>query len=274
MKESTKGAKVPFQVVTLDAAAAAQVIERENGTIRFTHPLLSSVLYGDLGDERRAMHGRIAEIVDDPVFRARHLALSRDAPDEAVAAALDEAATLAADRGASAVAAELAEQALRLTPRDSREERHRRALEAAHAHQSAGEWTRARTITTDLLAEPKIGSLRAEALVLLSEIEVDRCVELLEEALLEATSRPALQSAIHCRLAWAARFEDGFDHARAALVLADELDDDVLRARARAVQAVLSWFAGDDEAPEDLSARIRDFPALPGSHCGQFIQLP
>ena len=37
----------------LAPAVAAHVIERENGTIRFTHPLLSSVLYLDLGDERR-----------------------------------------------------------------------------------------------------------------------------------------------------------------------------------------------------------------------------
>src|SRR5437763_1085293 len=36
----------------LDAAAAAHVIEREDGTIRFTHPLLSSVLYQGLGEER------------------------------------------------------------------------------------------------------------------------------------------------------------------------------------------------------------------------------
>ena len=34
----------------LEPAIAAHVIERENGTIRFTHPLLSSVLYRDLGD--------------------------------------------------------------------------------------------------------------------------------------------------------------------------------------------------------------------------------
>jgi DNA-binding CsgD family transcriptional regulator len=248
----------------LDAAAAAHVIEREHGSIRFTHPLLSSVLYGDLGEERRSIHARIAEVVDDPVFRARHLALSRDTPDEEIAGALDEAARLAADRGASAVAAELAEQALRLTPPDSREERHRRALEAARAHQGAGEWTRTRTIAIELLAESKIGSLRAEVLVLLSEIEVDRAIKLLEEALREATSRPALQSAVHCRLAWAGRFLDGFDHAHAALVLADELDDEVLRARARAVQAILGWFAGEGEAPEDLLARTHDFPAAVG----------
>jgi DNA-binding CsgD family transcriptional regulator len=249
---------------SLQAAEAAHVVELSNGTVRFTHPLLSSVLYTDLGEGRRSIHARIADIVDDPVVRARHLALSRDAPDEGIATALDDAVRVAVDRGASAIAAELAEQALRLTPPDSRDQRHRRALEAARAHQGAGEWTRTRTITTELLAETKTGPRRAEALVLLSEIEVDRCAELLEEALREATSRPALQSAIHCRLGWAERFLNGFDHARAALLLADELDDDVLRARARAVQAILSWFAGENEAPEDLSARTHDFPAAVG----------
>jgi hypothetical protein len=38
---------------TLEPAAAAHVIEREDGTIRFTHPLLASVLYQDLGEKRR-----------------------------------------------------------------------------------------------------------------------------------------------------------------------------------------------------------------------------
>jgi DNA-binding CsgD family transcriptional regulator len=248
----------------LDAATVAHVIERENGTIRFTHPLLSSVLYQDLGEERRSVHGRIAAIAEDPLLRARHLALSRDAPDAEVADLLDGAARLAADRGASAVAAEIAEQALRLTPPDEHGERHRRALGAARAHQVAGEWTRARAIATDLLAEVEIGSVRAEALVLLAELEsLDRGRALLEAALREAGSSPALQSIVHCRLAWARR-EEGSGHARAALELAEELDDDVLRARARAVQVILGWFAGDAEASDDLPARAREFPSAVG----------
>ena len=78
----------------LEPALAAHVIERENGTIRFTHPLLSSVLYQDLGEERRGVHERIAGIVDDPLLRARHLALSTESPDAGVAAVLDDAARL------------------------------------------------------------------------------------------------------------------------------------------------------------------------------------
>jgi len=250
---------------TLEPAAAAHVIEREHGMIRFTHPLLSSVLYQDLGEERRSVHGRIARIVEDPLLRARHLGLSKVTPDADVAAALDEAARLAGDRGALAVAAELAEHAVRLTPAEACDERRRRALAAARTHHAAGEWTRARTIATDLLAETEIGSWRVEALILLSELEgLDRAAALLEEALPEAASRPALQSAIHCRLAWARRFKTEFDHAGAALDLAEQLDDDVLRARARAVQAILGWFAGNAEAPGDLPALAQHLPGALG----------
>jgi DNA-binding CsgD family transcriptional regulator len=249
----------------LEPAIVARVIERENGAIRFTHPLLSSVLYSDLGAERRSVHGRLAGIVEDPLLRARHLALSSDTPNADVAAVLDDATKLAANRAASAVAAELAEQALRLTPPDEHGERHRRALAAARAHQAAGEWTRAQAIATDLLAEVEVGSVRAEALVLLAELEsLDRGPALLEAALREAGSSPALQAMIHCRLAWARRYKEGSEHARAALELAEELDDDVLRARARAVQAILGWFAGDAEASDDLPARARDFPSAVG----------
>jgi DNA-binding CsgD family transcriptional regulator/tetratricopeptide (TPR) repeat protein len=256
---------------TLDAAVAAHVIERSQGTIRFTHPLLSSVLYADLGPERRAVHARIADVVVEPLLRARHLALSRDAPDEDVAGVLDDAAGLAADRGAVGVGAELAEQALRLTPGDRPDERHRRALAAARAHHTAGEWTRARTIATDLLAEADGSPVRAEALVLLAELEtVNGGVALLEEALREAGLRPALQADIHCRLAWATRFGPRIGHARAALELAEALDDDGLRSRARAVQAILGWFAGDEEAPADLPSRVRDFAPGVGGH--QLVQ--
>ena len=251
----------------LEPAVASRVVERENGTVRFSHPLLSSVIYQDLGEERRIVHGRIARVVDDPLLHARHLALSRDTPDAGIAGVLDDAAMLAADRGASWVAAELAEQALRLTPPDRRGERRRRALAAAQAHRAAGEWTHARAIATALLGDPEIGELRAECLILLAELEsTDRAVGLLEEALQAAAARPALQSAILCRLAWATRFRTGYpralEHADAALELAEGLDDDVLRARAHAVQFVLGWIVGD--APAWLPSQADDFATAVG----------
>lgn len=249
----------------LDPAVEAQVIEREAGTVRFTHPLLASVLYGDLGERRLAVHALIAEVGDDPLLSARHLALSRETPDAEIADSLERAAFLASERGVAAVAAELAEQSLRLTPADRSADRHRRALAAGRAQQTAGAWTRARAIIIDLLAEPDLGELRVDALMLLAELEsVDRSAALLEQALGETRSRPALRSVVHCRLAWANRGDHDFDHAGAALELADQLGDDVLRARAKAVQTIIGWFGGATRTPDDLRTQVRDFTIAVG----------
>jgi DNA-binding CsgD family transcriptional regulator len=237
----------------LDAAIAAGVVEREHGAVRFTHPLLSSLLYNDLGPRRQVVHERIAAVVDDPVTRARHLALATNEPDAGIAADLDDAVHVAAERGAAAAAAELAEAALRLTPPAEREERQRRALAAARAHQAGGEWTRAKAIANDLLEDSDIGALRADVLLLLAELEsLDRATALLEEALHEASSRPALQAAIQRRLAWTARFTKGFDgafeHARRSLELADKVDDDMLRLDALEMMVFLGSAIGDPQA--------------------------
>jgi DNA-binding CsgD family transcriptional regulator len=253
----------------------AHIIDREDGMVRFTHPLLASVLYHDLGDGRRRVHARLAGLVEDPLLRARHLALASEGFDDEVADVLDEAVAQAIERGANAVAAELAEHALRLTPAARAGAFHRRALVAARAHQASGEWTRARTIATDLLTRAHVGAGRAEALVLLAELEsVDRGVLLLEEALQAAVASPALQSDIHCRLAWATRFTGGTEHARAALDLADDLGDELRRLRARSVHTILGWFAGEAEAPDDLPELARTFaPAVGGQQLVQEATL-
>jgi hypothetical protein len=98
----------------LDPAFTARVIERTDGTtIRFKHPLLASVVYhGASAHERRRAHGRLAEVVADPLDRARHLALATETPDHDVAAVLEDAAASAGARGAPIAAAGLAEHAL------------------------------------------------------------------------------------------------------------------------------------------------------------------
>ena len=253
---------------SLEPALTARIIERDGTLIRFTHPLLSSVLYGGLGPERRRIHARIAEIADDPIVRARHLALATDAPDADVARMLDEAAALAEERGAGAVTSELAEQALRLTPPVMSNERHARALAAARAHLAAGEWTRARSIAADLLAEVDAGALRAETLLLLADFEHDDlAVPVLEEALGHAASDQRLQARIAIRLGWAQRFRSGFDGAlaaaRSALELAEAAGDDTLRYQALISLTMLGSVVGD---PEALSAatRARELAAASG----------
>jgi DNA-binding CsgD family transcriptional regulator len=251
----------------LGPAFAANVIEHENGAVRFTHPLLSSILYQDLGERRRGVHERVARIVDDPLLRARHLALTRETPDPEIAGTLDGAARLATERGAAAVAAELAEQALRLTPYAVCE-RHRRSLVAARAQLAAGEWPRARAIATDLLANAETGEVRAEALLLLAEFEHDDlAVPVLEEALREAASDPALEAVVRIRLAWAVRFRNGFaaalDGTRAALELADRVDDDALRFDALLRLHTLGSMVGDAETPA-YAARARELATAAG----------
>ena len=63
---------------------------------------------GDLEPARAHIHARIVGLVDDPLIQARHLALSKESPDEAVAGGgWTRVHGLAAARGALQVAAEL-----------------------------------------------------------------------------------------------------------------------------------------------------------------------
>jgi AAA ATPase domain len=83
----------------LARAARRGIVAVDGDAVRFTHPLLASTVYGLARvAERRAVHRRLAEHVDDTEERARHLALGAAAPDATVAAALDEAARLASAR--------------------------------------------------------------------------------------------------------------------------------------------------------------------------------
>jgi DNA-binding CsgD family transcriptional regulator len=242
----------------LEPAVAAHVIDRADRTIRFTHPLLASVVYqGVSADERRHAHGRVAVILEDPLDRARHLALSTESPNTDVAADLDEAAALASTRGAPIAAAELGEHALRLTPSDAQEDGHRRAIAAARAHIAAGELRRARGLALELLERTPEGPPRAESLVLLSDVELGaadlaRAIALLREALGEAATRPRLQAMIHQRLAGHVHFAEDMGaaerHARASLELAEQVDDDALRSEAMSVLAAFRLNAGKPDA--------------------------
>jgi hypothetical protein len=103
----------------LDAAADGDVATVGAGSmVVFTHPLLASAVYEAAapGDRRRA-HSALAELLDDPVERARHHARSITAPDEAVARELRHAAEVSRGRGAQALAGELFEAAALALPR-------------------------------------------------------------------------------------------------------------------------------------------------------------
>ena len=160
--------------------------------LRFTHPLLASAAYESVDAiARRELHRRLAGVVDDEEERPRHLALAVDTPDADVAAALERAAVHARARGASAAAAELGEQARRLTPPDALADIHRRTVGAALYCFDAGDPGRAIELLQEALAAAPPGSARAEVLAALSRLhrfggDQPLAAELARQALAEA----------------------------------------------------------------------------------------
>jgi DNA-binding CsgD family transcriptional regulator len=245
-----------IEPAALDPALSERVVELTHGAVRFTHPLLASVLYQGLArGERRLAHRRLAEVAEESVAQARHLALSSDEPDSELAAELERAATAAAAHGTPIVAAELGEHALRLTPPGDCADADRRVAATALAHLAAGERARARVLAAELLARSTPGAQRARALVLRAGVEagdIQRTIALLQEALGEAEEEAALQARIHRELSLRIRFTSGLrvaeQHARTAVALADQLDDDALRASARSSLALIRFNGGKPKA--------------------------
>ena len=256
----------------LEPAFTARVIEARHGVVTFTHPLLASALYGDLTPaERERAHGLLAKVVDDPLARARHLALAASAPDEQVAAAVEGAASAAAAQAANVAAAELGAHAVRLTPPDEGAARHRRAVAAVGLHLLAGDAGRARADAERLLAEPLAPRQRADVLLALSDVEEtgfpERAIALRKEALAAVEPEPAVQASIHTWLAWRVRSTEGLAaaeaHARTALALAERVGDDGLRAGALSVLNRLRFNAGAPDAL-DLAEQALDAAAASG----------
>ncbi len=106
-------------VDTADLVPAVEdgIVSIDVDAIRFTHPLLAqSVISLTPADQVRAAHAALALASESVDARARHLGRAADGPDETVASALDAAAGMARDRGATLDAAALYQEAARLTP--------------------------------------------------------------------------------------------------------------------------------------------------------------
>jgi DNA-binding CsgD family transcriptional regulator len=191
----------------LRTAIEADLVTLDGERLRFTHPLLrSAALRLLLPAERRALHGRLSAVVEDPEERARHLAMSVDGPDAAVAAALDEAARLASRRGAAHAAAELCELALHLTPPGAEDDAHERLLRALRHTWEAGDADRARALGERAVATAPEGRPRARALLALARLrtfqaDVRAANAMTREALDEAGDDPEVRAEAHGELA-------------------------------------------------------------------------
>ena len=208
------------------AAEAGIVSVDEAGRIEFSHPLFASAAYGLLSSaERRALHRRAAAIVDDSEQQARHLALAADHADVGVAARLDDAAALAASRGASDAAAELAELAAKLTPDADQDRQAERLLAAGRFKFDAGDLARAEELGHEVRERAASDAVRARALQLLAQLHgrlnnYTQGADLAAEGLALAGSDDRLRAVLELELCYClAGFGDlasGAEHAVAA----------------------------------------------------------
>ena len=140
------------------------MIEISGGRVRFTHPVLASTHYANAPSSmRRELHRVLATVIDDEQERATHIALGAEAPDREIADMLEDAAAVAARRGATEAAAQLLEDAARLTPMDQARAWTERIIAAAEHRFSSGEVSRAHEMLEEVMPELAGGPLRARA---------------------------------------------------------------------------------------------------------------
>ena len=225
----------------LAEAGEAGVLRVEAGVLRFAHPLLAAEAYAQAGvDRRRAVHRTVAELVAEPEERAKHMALAAEGPDAAVAAALEQAAERARQRGAPDAAAELTERAAALTPPDDDGAAVRRSLLAARYLLLAGDAGRARPMLEGLLQRAASGPTRAAVLSQLAEVRLhmddwDAAESLYLEALPQARGDVRQQIDIKIALAGVGfitgrNWEAAARHISEAMGFAEELGDPEIEA--------------------------------------------
>jgi DNA-binding NarL/FixJ family response regulator len=228
-------AAVTGSTAGVSEAVAAGILEHDGERLRFAHPLLASVLYGDVdAASRREVHGRLAAAVRHPEDRALHLARATEEPDPTVAAELDAAAGRASRRGAPATASELEQHACRLTPTDQEEQRLRRLARGAEYDLAAGDTERGRALLEHLLEMRRAGPERARVALRLGNVryltdDVTGAHALFGEALAHAGSDDRLRVEAQQALAFTAmlggEIPSALGHAHAALALARRLAD-------------------------------------------------
>jgi DNA-binding CsgD family transcriptional regulator len=242
------------QVDALAAAERAGLLRITDGRARFRHPLVRSAIYhsAPLAARRRAHRELAVLLAGEPDRRAWHLAVAADGPEESIAAALEDTASRARQRGGYAAAATALERAAELSP--GRPDRARRLVAAAGAATYTGQpgWVRelasnARDSSDDptLVAE---ASLRVGQVLTLAA-EPDTAMS----SLLRAADEPGFERIAIASAAVAAFYSGDEEHRRAVQVRAG--DDwwtravtDPLERRSELVAALRALVerAGDD----------------------------
>ncbi|MGB3356138.1 MAG: AAA family ATPase [Mycobacterium sp.] len=259
------GAEISQAAALLEAAEVDDVIVIDGQHPRFAHPLFAHGVYtGAAAGRRRAIHRRLAEVVEEPELAARHLALGSVHGDSVLWESLDAAAESARRRGAPAAAAELIELSVGLGGGTTT-----RLVRMAGYLLHAGDVRRARTLLEEVLDEPAAGKARIHALRLLAEVRMvddsfGEAAELLKEALAETGDNLALCAQLSVNLSFAQG--NAGDHAGAlstledAVTNAERLGHRLLLAQALAIRTVQRFLLGQglDEAELARAVELED----------------
>jgi len=229
-------------------------------TITFTHPLLRwTILSSASLGRRRSAHARLSRLVTDKESRIRHRALAVAGPSAALAAELEEMASLTRARGAPASAADLLAQARRLTPAAESEAWARRAAAEIALRYEAGDWQLASELGSEAVRRLPPGPSRAA--VLLAAYERDpHGRELCEQALAESGDDRALAARAHLSLAVQGIYAldpSAFAHVAPAVDLARELGDPLLLMLAHTYRGLLRFLIGVGDPMPDLEEAVR-----------------
>jgi DNA-binding CsgD family transcriptional regulator len=252
-------------MAALDEASNAQVVERSAGRLRFTHPLLGSVIYS-LADPAslRAWHSKLAAFVADPEERARHLALAATSADANVADALEEAARSANARGAPDAASSLAEQASELTPPDSPEASERRRIMAAEFRMRAGDVPGARELLRSVLESRPSGKRPAEALRLMGSltlggedlVEAERFLtEALSQTGDDLHARAIVERDLITVFNQRGKFKEAVEHSTRLSEIANRCEDPAILAAAQRFKMITQHHIGR-VSPDELAMAV------------------
>lgn len=249
----------------LESAEEQEIIQLDGARIRFTHPLLARGVYlGASAADRRAMHRRLAGVVEESELRARHLALAATQADSTTLRALDVAAESARGRGAPEASAELIALAIRLGG-DTAERR----VRLAGYHFNAGDSEQARVLLEKTIDAAPAGRLRAQAMYLLGVVRMFNdsfpdSVEVLRRALREVESAEALRVEMLVVLAFAETnvglADDALVNVSEAVALAEQHGLPNLLSQALGMQVTLRFMAGCglDQAALDRAVELED----------------
>lgn len=251
----------------LSAAADLGLLETDPDRLRFSHPLLGSVVYGELAPpDRRMLHARLATVERQPEARARHLALSSEGPDEAIAGELERTANETGAVLAPATAGELMELAFSLTPTALAQERARRARLAGHFLFFSGETERGRRLTemaVDIAPRGRERVLALWRLTVIRSYQDGSSFTLTDELLEEMRDDPEMRLQLHDALSRSDSHTatESYGHSEEAERLAQELGnrDALVSPITTAVSNAILMGGGVDEERFVRALELQEF---------------